>query len=219
MMGDAWGGYRNGQIPTSAMIRVQSAYFKPEVAYAISAVIAEAKKAGHNVVINEGYRPLGVPADQYIRDAAKTSTGQGGQWYEYGRMKRGETPAAAYPGGSIHGFGLAADVNPGRSIASIFNKHGFVFDIASESWHAHFVGLPKPVPEPTLSQKLFWSRMQKYLQQWWGYSGDIDGIAGKGTWTACQTWLKAHWLYRGVCDGVPGPQTYAAMQRAGCKLR
>lgn len=221
-MADNWGGYKNGQIPTSAMIRVQSSYFKPDVAYALAAAIAEAKAGGANVTVNEGYRPLGIPADQYVRNEGATSTRSSNQWFQYGRMKRGETPAAAYPGSSIHGWGMAADVNPGRNntvVKNAFAKHGFVFDISSESWHAHFVGLPKPIPEPTLSQKLFWSRMQKYLQQWWGYTQAIDGIAGPGTWTATQKWLAAHWLYKGACDGKPGPQTYAAMQRAGCKLR
>ena len=222
-MGDNWGGYKNGQIPTSAMYPVQRVnYFKPDVGHALAAALSECAAKGINVHINEGYRPLGVPADQYIRDASKCSTGNGGQWYEYGRMKRGETPAAAYPGGSIHGWGKAADVSPGRdnpTVKAIFAKHGFQFDIGSESWHAHFVGIPAPIPEPSALQKLTWKGLQGYLKQYWGYSGTIDGIAGPKTWTACQSWLKAHWLYQGVVDGVPGPMTYAALKRAGVKLK
>jgi hypothetical protein len=226
-MGDAWGGYKNGQIPGGAMYKVQGYYMRPDAAHAMIAAIEEATRHGIKVAINEAYRPLGIPADQNIRDEFKTSTKCSNQWFQYGRMKRGETPAAAYPGGSIHGWGLACDLNssPGANgsgnpqLVAIMKAHGFIFDVNSESWHAHFTGIPAPIPEPTLSQKLFWSRMQKYLQQWWGYTGAIDGIAGEGTWTSCQKWLAAHWLYKGVCDGVPGPQTYAAMQRAGCKLR
>jgi hypothetical protein len=221
-MGDNWGGYANGKIPTSAMLKVQNDWFKPDVGHALISAITECAKHGIAIHINEGYRPLGIPADQNIRDENKTSTRSSNQWFQYGRMKRGETPAAATPGQSIHGWGKAADVSPGRdnsTVAGIFAKYGFKFDIASESWHAHFVGTPALTPEPTAIQKLTWKGLQGYLKAYWGYTGVIDGKPGKGTWTSCQRWLAAHWLYKGTIDGVPGPQTYAAMQRAGCKLR
>jgi hypothetical protein len=221
-MADNWGGYKNGQIPTGAMIRVQNDYFKPDVAYALQAAIAECAASKIKININEGYRPLGIPADQHIKDERLTSTRQSNQWFQYGRMHRGETPSAAYPGGSIHGWGKAADVSPGHdngTVTAIFAKHGFVFDIGSESWHAHFVGIPAPIPEPGVIQKRNWKALQGYLAQYWGYSGTVDGIAGPKTWTATQKWLAAHWLYKGAVDGVPGPQTYAAMQRAGSPLR
>jgi hypothetical protein len=232
-MGDAWGGYKNGQIPTSAMYPVQGYYMRPDAAHAMIATIAEAQRHGITVRLNEAYRPLGVPADAKIHSNAngdpvsKTSTGGSNQWFQYGRMQRGETPTAAYPGGSIHGWGLACDLNssPGASgagneqLVAIMKAHGFVFDIGSEPWHAHFVGIPKPVPEPSAIQKMTWKGLQGYLKTYWGYSGAVDGKPGGETWKACQTWLKAHWLYQGAIDGVPGSQTYAALNRAGCKLR
>ena len=227
-MADNWGGYKNGQIPTSAMYPVQGYYLRTDAAHALIAAIADLAKQKIKVSLNEGYRPLGIPADQHIRSngngdpVTKTSTGGSNQWFQYGRAQRGETPTAAYPGGSIHGWGLAADLNPGANnstVVSVMKAHGFVFDIGSESWHCHFVGIPKPVPEPSLIQKASWKGLQGYLKTYWGYPGVIDGIPGKMTWTACQTWLKAHWLYAGVIDGVPGPQTYAALNRAGVKLK
>ena len=136
-------------------------------------------------------------------------------------MKRGETPTAAYPGGSIHGWAKAADVAPGvdnATVKTIFAKHGFKFDISSEPWHAHFVGVPKPIAEPNALQKRNWKLMQGYLRQW-GYTGASDGKPGQGTWTAIQKWLKARHGYVGAVDGVPGPMTYAALKRAGSPLK
>lgn len=220
-MGDNWGGYANGKIPTKAMVKIQNDWFKPDVAAQLNGAIAELAKKGISIHINEGYRPLGSPNDQYVKDERRTSTGGSNQWFQYGRMKRGETPTAAYPGGSIHGWAKAADVSPGNdnaTVRSIFAKHGFKFDIALESWHAHFVGAPKPIAEPNALQKRNWKLMQGYLKQW-GYVGAIDGKPGQGTWTAVQKWLKARHGYAGAVDGVPGPMTYAAMQRAGSNLR
>lgn len=220
-MADNWGGYKNGQIPTSAMYPVQGKYLKPDAAHSLIAAIQEAARHGIRVVVDEGYRPLGVAADQYIRDEKRTSTHGSNQWFQWGRMKRGETPAAAYPGSSLHGWGKAADINPGSNngqLVAIMKAHGFVFDIASESWHAHFVGMPKPIPEPSRIQKLNWKGMQRYLKLW-GYNGAIDGKPGYATWVACQKWLASHWLYRGQIDGKPGPMTYAALKRAGVNLK
>lgn len=232
-MADNWGKYKNGAIPTSALYPVQGYYMRPDAAHAMIAAIAEAARHGIVVRLNEAYRPLGIPADQFIKantagnPVSKTSTGGSNQWFQYGRMKRGETPAAAYPGGSIHGWALAADLNssPGASgagnpqLVAIMKTHGFIFDIGSEPWHAHFVGIPKPIPEPSALQKRTWKGLQGYLKQYWGYAGQIDGAPGKLTWTSCQKWLAAHWLYKGQIDGVPGPQTYAALSRAGVKLK
>lgn len=220
-MGDAWGGYKNGQIPAQPMQKVQGYYLRPDAAEAMRGAIAECARNGINFTINESYRPLGVPADQNVRDQYKTSTKCSNQHYQYGRFRRGETPAASVPGYSVHGWAVASDIEGGSTpkMREILAKYGFVFDVPSESWHAHFVGVPKTIPEPTWSQKLFWSRMQKYFQMYWGYTLPIDGVAGKGTWLACQRWLKARHGYQGQLDGIPGPMTYAAMQRAGCKLR
>lgn len=220
-MGDAWGGYSNGKIPQKAMTKIQNDWFKPDVAVQLKGAIAELAAKGIKLHINEGYRPLGKPTDQYVKDYRRTSTGGSNQWFQYGRMKRGETPTAAYPGGSIHGWAKAADVSPGNdnaAVRSIFARHGFKFDIASESWHAHFVGVPKPIAEPNALQKRNWKLMQKYLRQW-GYTGAIDGKPKQGTWMAIQKWLKTRHGYVGAIDGIPGPMTYAVLKRAGSTLK
>lgn len=220
----AWGGHKNGAIPSSAMGNVEGHYFEATAAKAMAAALAEVRAKGIKIHINEGYRPLGVQADSKIKSngngdpVSKTSTGGSNQWFQYGRMQRGETPTAAYPGGSIHGWGKAADVSPGRdnaTVNAIFNKHGFHFDIPSESWHCSFGGgtgatLAPKAPAVSLHQ---WKVIQTLLQGY-GYSGAIDGIPGPLTWTAAQKWLKAKFGYDGAIDGEPGPKTYAALTKA-----
>lgn len=214
-MSDAWGGYANGQIPLSAMKKVQNAYFKPDVADAIAGAIAQLATYKINVVINEGYRPLGIPADQNVRSdgngnpVSKTSTGGSNQWFQYGRMKRGETPTAATPGGSIHGWGKAADISNGSNatVRDVFQKHGFVFDISSESWHAHYVGGSTPTPGSD-DQKT----VQSALKAKGLYAGAVDGVFGPNSWKGTQTFLHQQGLYGGAIDGVPGPLTYKAFQ-------
>jgi hypothetical protein len=136
-MGDAWGKYKNGQIPLSAMIKVQGCYFEPHVAARMIAALAECKRHNINLKINEGYRPLGKPSDQLVTDPKKTSTGGYNQHFVYGVYKRGGA-LAAKPGSSIHGWGKAADIQPGREnglVVAIMKHHGFTFTIPSESWH------------------------------------------------------------------------------------
>lgn len=214
-MSGAWGGYANGAIPQSAMIRVKNDWFKPEVGKALANAIAECERAGIPITVNEGYRPLGVPAD------AKRTTGASSQWFQYGRMKRGETPSAAFPGTSVHGFAMAADVNPaaGNAIVKrIFAKHGFSFNISSESWHCEYVGVPKPIPAKPVSTDN-WGILQAYLKTYYGYTGKVDNDPGPLTRKATQRWLADKWGYRGEIDGVFGPQSLAALKRAGSSLR
>jgi hypothetical protein len=223
-MGEAWGGHRNGAIPASALYKVQGYYLKADAAHALIAAFEELnKRHGIHMKINEGYRPLGIKSDMNVRDYTKTSTHDSNQWFQYGRMKRGETPTAAYPGGSIHGWGKAVDLaQPNRNndtVVKVLRAHGWVFDIGSEPWHCHYVGIPKPKPEPSLLQKKSWKGMQTYLKANWGYPGGIDSKAGPQTWKAVQSWLADHWLYQGAIDGIPGNMTYAALKRAGCTLR
>lgn len=198
--------YPNGQIPASAMVKVQSDWFLPECGRAIAAAIAECANYGIHVKINEGYRPLGVPADRKIRDERKTSTGGSNQYFQKGREDRGETPSAATPGFSNHGAGIAADVDPGANTAivrNVFAKHGFVFDISSESWHAHFVG-------GSVAPALDGRQLQALLNVF-GYKLEVDGIVGAKTTTAVKDFQKKHGL---EVDGVAGPKTLAAL-RAG----
>ena len=138
----AWGGYTNGQIPLSALVEVPGTgqYFEPDMANRMAYLLSQV-----NVHINEGYRPLGSEPDQYVTNEANTSTGGSNQWFQWGRFKRGETPSAGTPGTSSHGWGLAADINPGRGnpqVAEICAQLGLIFTVASESWHVAADGTP-----------------------------------------------------------------------------
>jgi hypothetical protein len=222
-MSDNW-GYPNGAIPLDKMLKVEGWYFKPDAGHAIIAALAECRQAGIQIHINEGYRPLGVPADQKVKSngngdpAGKTSTGGSNQWFQYGRMKRGETPTAAYPGGSIHGWGKAADVSPGRSnpkVNAIFNKHGFTFDIGSESWHAHYVGgNAHSVSDGSSAgaSNADEKSVQQSLQKLGLYSGPIDGVFGPNSWKGVQTFLTNQKFKIDHIDGVPDAETNRGLQ-------
>jgi hypothetical protein len=184
------------------MIRVKNDWFKPEVGKALANAIAECERAGFPITVNEGFRPLGVPADQNVRDERKTSTGGSNQHYVYGVHKRGG-PLAATPKFSNHGWGISADVNPGRgnpTVKSIFAKHGFSFTIASESWHCDYVGAP------TSSSS---TELQALLNRF-GYGLTVDGVAGPKTIAAVRDFQSKHGL---AVDGVAGPLTLAALRQ------
>jgi hypothetical protein len=76
------------------------------------------------------------------------------------------------------------------------------------------VEAPKPVvlKDPTTTQ---WKAIQRRLKANWGYTGVIDGAAGKLTWSAVQRYLKANFGYTGKIDGVVGPLTQKAWDKAG----
>ncbi|XVS61787.1 peptidoglycan-binding domain-containing protein [Actinosynnema sp. CA-299493] len=58
-----------------------------------------------------------------------------------------------------------------------------------------------------------WKAFQRNLRTHWGYTGAIDGIVGSGTVSALQRLLRAHWGYTGAIDGVAGDGTKAAFGR------
>lgn len=150
-MVSAWGGYTNGEIPLSAMVEVQGQYFEPDMGARMAYLLSQV-----NVHINEGYRPRGVESDQYVTNEANTSTGGSNQWFQWGRYKRGETPSAGWPpAGTSHGWGLAADINPGRGnpqVAALCAQLGLIFTIDSEAWHIAADGTPS-ISYPSLTNK------------------------------------------------------------------
>ena len=204
-MVNAWGGYANGEIPLSAMRAVQgNNYFEPVTAAAMEQLLAQAAAQGISVHIHEGYRPLGQPNDQNITDENATSTGTSNQWFQVGRVNRGETPSAGTPGTSSHGWGMAADINPGRDnavVRSIAESLGFAFTVASESWHIAFGG-------GSSSSSAQGVEVQKLLNNF-GYGLDADGIIGPKSLAAIKDFQAKHGL---VVDGVVGPKTMAALQ-------
>ncbi|CCK24771.1 hypothetical protein BN159_0392 [Streptomyces davaonensis JCM 4913] len=54
---------------------------------------------------------------------------------------------------------------------------------------------------------------QKWLKQYWGYTGEIDGALGTNSWKAEQRFLRANWDYNGEIDGIAGAGTQAAFER------
>lgn len=146
----AWGGYANGQIPTSAMVQVQGEWFEPDMGARMAYLLSKLP-----IHINEGYRPIGVESDQYVTNESQTASGRSTQWFQWGRYKRGETPSAGTPGTSSHGWGLAADISPGRGhadVEALCAQLGLIFTVASESWHVAADGTPT-IPYGKINQR------------------------------------------------------------------
>ncbi|MFI7410883.1 peptidoglycan-binding protein [Streptomyces sp. NPDC049627] len=55
--------------------------------------------------------------------------------------------------------------------------------------------------------------VQCWIQDYWGYTGALDGQLGTNSWKALQRWLKANWGYNDDIDGIVGPNTIKALQR------
>ena len=116
--------YGNGRIPASALESVAGTDHKlwAPAATSLTRLIADAKRAGVTIGINETYRPLAEQVDLARR---KGLYSQGG--------------LAAKPGTSEHGWGMAADLElngPARSwMRANATKYGFTNDVPRESWH------------------------------------------------------------------------------------
>lgn len=217
-MVNAWGGYSNGQIPLSAMAELQGQYFEPSMFQAMVSLINQCAAQGVDIHINEGYRPLGDPSDRYVINESQTSTGGSNQWFQLGRMDRGETPSAGTPGTSSHGWGMAADIRPGRDnnvVRSVAESLGLSFNISSESWHCVLGGGGSSSSFVASSDQQ--RTIQQILKDQGLYSGIVDGEFGPLSWKAVQSWLANYGLYNGPIDGDPGPKTYAGFQQYGKK--
>lgn len=204
-MAGAWGGYSNGQIPLSAMRQIQGEWFEPSMANAMDQLLSQAAANGVNIHINEGYRPLGEPGDQYVTNESQTSMGRSTQWFQWGRYLRGETPSAGTPGTSSHGWGMAADINPGRNnsvVANIASSLGLSFTVPSESWHLAIGG------GGGSSYNQNGAEIQSLLNNF-GYGLVVDGIVGPKTLAAIKDFQAKHGL---VVDGIVGPKTMAALK-------
>lgn len=132
----AWGGYRNGRIPTSELEYVgigvrsgQPQYLHPAVAAAWRALQADFKRHKVNLLITEGYRTIEL---------------QQAYWDRY---QAGGTPAAR-PGTSNHGWGTAVDMANYFALAPsvrrpLIEARGFSLetgDRVREPWHIEYVG-------------------------------------------------------------------------------
>jgi lysozyme family protein len=203
-MSNAWGGHANGNIPESAMRKVAGELFEPRTATVMQDLLNRAAAQGVNIKITEGYRPLGVRGDMNVRNESQTASGRSTQWFQWGRYQRGETPAAGWPGTSVHGWGMAADIEPTRNNATVRNiasSLGLVFNIGSEPWHLAYSGGGS-------SFNANGAQIQTLLNTF-GYKLAVDGIVGPVTMRAIEDFQKKNGL---TVDGIVGPKTLAVLQ-------
>jgi hypothetical protein len=153
--------YANGTAPRSALIFFEGMWLSPDLYRRVNFIFQYIRSRGGRISGTEGYRWKGVPNDANIRDPKKTSDGTSNQWFQKGRQRRGETPAAATPGSSQHGYGKSTDTDTNSPIwrDEALRLVGMKRTVASETWHADIVGNPlvdlkayeykAPTPKPT----------------------------------------------------------------------
>lgn len=140
----AWGGFSNGRIPGIQMSAVPN--FSPLGGQNASA------GAQSNMMRSDAARQLSGMMQEFFRARKKKlslSEGfrsydtQGWYYNRYIKKLPGWT-LAAFPGTSIHGWGLSADLNvdggnpSGDDLVWLRNnaaKYGFVNDVSTEPWH------------------------------------------------------------------------------------
>jgi len=137
--------YANGTAPRSALIYFEGMWLSPDLYRRIKFVFEYVRKRGGWITGTEGYRWLGVQADRACRYSYQTSDKTPNQWFQKGRQARGETPAAAYPGTSEHGYGRSTDTNTNMKAVrdEAYALVGMKRNVASEDWHATIIGPPK----------------------------------------------------------------------------
>lgn len=119
---------QNGTIPAAAMDSRTGVPLKTEVSIQASGWIAELATLGIKMWFSEGYRDLAT------------------QVYWKKQEALGNTPSAATPGFSNHGWAMAVDVNTNTwgnnsnsstyaTVVAVGRKYGFLKSIPSESWH------------------------------------------------------------------------------------
>jgi zinc D-Ala-D-Ala carboxypeptidase len=116
--------YGNGKIPANALHPVGNTGHKlwAPAADSLTALVADAKRAGVNIGITDSYRPYAEQVDLARR---KGLYSQGG--------------LAAKPGTSDHGWGLAVDLDLDSKAQAWMrangSRYGFVEDTPREPWH------------------------------------------------------------------------------------
>lgn len=191
-----WGGFSNGDIPTSAMVQVESGDFlEPNAAAAWYAMQAACyAETGVWISINEAYRSL---ADQ---------------WYYWNLYQSGQGNVAAYPGNSNHGRGVAVDMYGYDAAWSWLQRRAGDFGwswatgrASGERWHWEYVGglsTGGTVASP-INSKLDVAHI-KALQAQLGV--DQDGDAGPITTKALQRRVGT------IDDGDFGPNSISSLQ-------
>lgn len=196
-----WGGYSNGEIPLSALTRVDdpgvqldpfpgslpALYLKPDAAAALRALLSEYhRQTGDRLHPSEGYRSY---AGQVY-------------WRDY-YTRQGTPEKAAPPGTSNHGWGQAVDFKLDASqsawLASNAHRFGYVRS-TTDSVHFDYVaggsGSTRSCGSLTTT------------------TTESDGIPGPNYWKLFQCFAAKRGGYTGPIDGFPGFYAYTAFQRA-----
>lgn len=140
----SWGGVANGNIALSLLRLALGVYLRADAAIALLAMAAAFRaRFGIDLRVTEGYRPLGAPGDY---KAGRSNT----QWFYWERKQADPSaPSAAYPGGSIHGWALAVDINLNGMTRDMIEwlhaegrAYGFNWETtgrpSNEPWHLDF---------------------------------------------------------------------------------
>lgn len=179
----SWGGYRNGNIPQSALTKISNfeplegepvgpsgAYLMNEAAHQWEIMCIDAKAAtGLSPTASECYRDF---ASQIERKRIQLRDG---------------SPLAAYPGYSNHGWGRSCDVGMlARSwIRANGHKYGWYFTVISEDWHADYLGNPiyKTAQSVINKPKEDEDEMSAYL-----YRNKDTGLVSMIDWSSGAVW-------------------------------
>lgn len=126
------------------LVEVEGFKFSPTFALRVQYVLRKMRQhPGVTISINEGYRPDGVYADQFVKNARDTSTKGPNQWFYIGEMKRGGNYAAP-AGTSDHRLGEAVDWDTNNMALRDYYmaEAGLWRNTPSETWHAAVKGTP-----------------------------------------------------------------------------
>ncbi|MDN5685815.1 MAG: peptidoglycan-binding protein [Brachybacterium sp.] len=142
--------------------------------------------------------------DRYERTNWGSKHNSSDRYYKGSVWRHVKGAAAASPGFSKHGSGLAIDVHPGP-IQEIFKREGRAWGWSwdegqslGEDWHFVFEGGNRYASRGWLDHA--W--VQKVV------GAEVDGKIGTGTVDKIRAWQTAHGL---EADGIVGPGTKAAM--------
>jgi LAS superfamily LD-carboxypeptidase LdcB len=120
-----YAAYSNGQsIGNIEIVTLQGKRVEKRTACAFTQMANAARSAGHNLVINSGFRTM--EEQQYF-------------WNCYQTKKCNNGNLAARPGYSNHQNGIALDLSTGGGVYSWLagnaHKFGFVRTVPTEAWH------------------------------------------------------------------------------------
>lgn len=229
---------KNGQLPESTLRRsVVGVDLRADASRSMDRIAKEfKKKAGIALVATDGYRELS--GHRYAQreiflaryEPRKTGGGTFGdvRWYNGVRYARIRGAAAAIPGTSNHGWGLAVDLGSGINVAFTAKNHLIFAALAkrhgwsnaegrsvNEPWHwtynpARDRYIWKSVKITGKLDKATIYSLQRALGR--AVTAATTPAGQKALWKAVQKRLNKRGAYL-VPDGIPGDATWTAVQR------